>query len=106
MLVEQIVYTISIRRSLPLTPALWETPAVSDRDEAMEYLRNSIDVTVSKSMIPLRFSSVQCMVMLTDPEKEDAEIVTDKILNSFFKFYDKKNVALTTEVTELPSIVA
>lgn len=89
---------------LTVTPALGKTPAVADRDEAMEYLRNAIDVTVSDSVIPFRFSSVQCMMILTEPEKENADIVTDKILNSFYKFYDKKNVALTAEAAELPAI--
>lgn len=89
---------------LTVTPALGKTPAVADRDEAMEYLRNAIDVTVSDSVIPFRFSSVQCMMILTEPEKENAIIVTDKILNSFYKFYDKKNVALTAEAAELPAI--
>lgn len=89
---------------LTVTPALGKTPAVADRDEAMEYLRNAIDVTVSDSVIPFRFSSVQCMMILTEPEKENADIVTDKIINSFYKFYDKKNVALTVEAAELPAI--
>lgn len=91
---------------LTVTPALGKTPAVADRDEAMEYLQNAIDVTVNDSVIPFRFSSVQCMMILTDPEKESADSVTERILNSFYKFYDKKNVALTTEAADLPEIGA
>ncbi|MCM1167921.1 MAG: diguanylate cyclase, partial [Ruminococcus sp.] len=91
---------------LTVTPALGKTPAVADRDEAMEYLQNAIDVTVGESVVTFRFSSVQCMAILTDPEKESAEEVTERILNSFYKFYDKKNVALTAEAASLPPIVA
>lgn len=91
---------------LTVTPALGKTPAVSDRDEAMEYLQNAIDVSVNESVITFRFSSVQCMMILTEPEKESADSVTERILNSFYKFYDKKKVALTTEAAELPAIVA
>ncbi|MCM1328800.1 MAG: HD domain-containing protein [Ruminococcus sp.] len=88
---------------ITVTPALGKTPAVADRDEAMEYLQNAIDVTADETVIKFRFSSVQCMVIITEPESESAELVTEKILNSFYKSYDKKNMALTTEEASLPA---
>lgn len=88
---------------ITVTPALGKNPAVSDRDKAMQYLQNAIDVTKDESVITFRFSSVQCMVVITEPEKEDAGIVTERILNSFYKSYDKKNVTLTTEAASLPA---
>lgn len=89
---------------ITVTPALGKTPAVADRDEAMEYLQSAIDVTVSSSMITFRFSSVQCMVIVTEPQTESAELITERILNCFYKSYDKKNLALTTEAASLPPI--
>lgn len=91
---------------ITVTPALGKTLAVADRDEAMEYLQSAIDVTVSPSVITFRFSSVQCMVIVTEPQTESAEFVTERILNCFYKSYDKKNMALTTEAASLPPIEA
>lgn len=91
---------------ITVTPALGKKPAVADRDEAMEYLQNAIDVTMNKSAITFRFSSVQCMMIITEPEREDAGSAVDRILNSFYKSYDKKNMSLTTEAASLPAFVA
>ena len=91
---------------ITVTPALGKNPAVSDRDKAMQYLQNAIDITKDESVITFRFSSVQCMVVITDPEKEGADTVTERILNSFYKSYDKKNVTLTTEAASIPASVA
>ena len=88
---------------ITVTPALGKNPAVSDRDKAMQYLQNAIDVSKDESVITFRFSSVQCMVVITEPEKENASAVTERILNSFYKSYDKKNVTLTTEAASLPA---
>lgn len=89
---------------ITVTPALGKELAVADRDEAMEYLQSAIDVTVSPSVITFRFSSVQCMVIVTEPQTESAELVTERILNCFYKSYDKKNTALTTEAASLQPI--
>ena len=88
---------------ITVTPAVGKNPAVSDRDKAMQYLQNAIDVSRDESVITFRFSSVQCMVVITEPEKENADTVTERILNSFYKSYDKKNVTLTTEAASLPA---
>lgn len=89
---------------ITVTPTLGMTPAVADRDEAMEYLQSAINITMGESVITFRFSSVQCIVIITEPEKESSDSVIDKILNSFYKSYDKKNMALVTEVACLPAL--
>ncbi|MBD5146339.1 MAG: HD domain-containing protein [Ruminococcus sp.] len=89
---------------ITVTPAIGKELAIADRDEAMEYLQSAIDVTVSPSVITFRFSSVQCMVIVTEPQTESAELVTERILNCFYKSYDKKNTALTTEAASLQPI--
>ncbi|MDE6731726.1 MAG: HD domain-containing protein [Oscillospiraceae bacterium] len=88
---------------ITVTPTLGITPAVSDRDEAMEYLQNAIDITKDETIITFRFSSVQYLVVITDPAGENAESVVDRILNCFYKSYDKKNMALMTEAATLPA---
>ena len=90
---------------ITVTPALGKNPEVSERDKAMQYLQNAIDVSKDETVITFRFSSVQCMVVITEPEKENADAVTERILNSFYKSYDKKNVTLTTEAASLPAAV-
>lgn len=91
---------------ITLTPAVGNVLAIADRDEAMEYLQSAINITAGSSMITFRFSSVQYMVILTGEQTQAAEEVTDRILNSFYKSYDKKNVSLTAETAVLPSVNA
>lgn len=89
---------------ITVTPAAGKTPTVADKDEAMEYLQNAIDVTVNRSVITFRFSSAQYVVIVTEPQTESAELVTERILNCFYRSYDKKNAELTTEAASLPPI--
>lgn len=89
---------------ITVTPAAGKTPTVADKDEAMDYLQNAIDVTVGKSVITFRFSSAQYVVIVTEPQTESAELITERILNSFYKSYDKKKAELTTEAASLPPI--
>lgn len=89
---------------ITVTPAMGKSHAISDRDKAMQYLQNAIDMSKDESVITFRFSSVQCMVVITEPEKENADAVTERILNSFYKSYDKNNMTLTTEAASLPAV--
>lgn len=90
---------------ITVTPAMGKYPAVSDRDKAMRYLQTAIDMSKDESVITFRFSSVQCMVVITEPKRESADSVTARILNSFYKSYDKNNMTLTTEAACLPAAV-
>ena len=89
---------------ITVTAAAGKTPTVADKDEAMEYLQNAIAVTVNQSVITFRFSSAQYVVIVTEPQTESAELVTERILNCFYKSYDKKNAELTTEAASLPPL--
>ena len=90
---------------ITLTAAIGKTLTVTERDEAMEYLQSAIEITSEPSAIMFRFSSVQYMIMITGTSaKTTAEQLTDRIMNSFYKSYDKKNAALVTETAILPSI--
>lgn len=88
---------------ITVTPTLGITPAVSDRDEAMEYLQNAIDLTKDETILTFRFSSVQYLIIITEPAKENAESVIERTLNCFYRCYDKKNMALMTEAASLPA---
>lgn len=87
---------------LTVTPAAGKSPSISDRDEAMQYLQNAIDITVDQSCVRFRFSSVQCMVILAEPDGEAVKQVIERIFNSFYKSYDKSSMALSYEIEYLP----
>lgn len=89
---------------ITVTPTLGITPAVSDRDEAMGYLQNAINITKDETILTFRFSSVQYLVIITEPAKDNTDSVIDRLLNCFYKAYDKKNMAHMTEAASLPDI--
>ncbi len=80
-------------------------PTVAERDEAMEYLRSAIDVTLGSSCVTFRFSSVQFMAIFTKTDKEDVNAAADRVFNSFYKSYDKRNFTLKYETACLPQLV-
>lgn len=82
-----------------------KAPTIADRDVAMEYLRNAIDVTLGKNCITFRFSSVQFIAIFTKMSKDEVNAATDRVFNSFYKSYDKNNMALKCETAYLPQLV-
>lgn len=78
-----------------------KSPTVADRDVAMEYLRNAIDITIGSSCIAFRFSSCQFMAIFTNVPKDDVYEATGRVFNSFYKSYDKNNMTLKCETAHL-----
>ena len=89
---------------ITVTPAADKSPTVADRDEAMEYLKSAVDVTLDASCVTFRFSSVQYMVILTGAEKDNAKDATERILSCFYKSYDRNNMVLSCNIEYLPPI--
>lgn len=81
-----------------------KSPTVADRDEAMEYLKSAVDITLDAPCMTFRFSSVQYMVILTGSERDNAASAAERILNSFYKSYDRSNMVLSYEIEYLPPI--
>ena len=74
---------------------------VEERDKAMHYLEKAIDTSLRKVDIMMRFSSTQCIIFLMNLSDEQIQIVTNRIMNMFYKIYDNKNMLLSYDVADL-----
>lgn len=74
---------------------------VEERDRAMHYLEKAIDTSLRKVDIMMRFSSTQCIIFLMNLSDEQIQIVTNRIMNMFYKIYDNKNMLLSYDVADL-----
>lgn len=75
--------------------------SIEERDLAMHYLEKAIDTSLRKVDIMMRFSSTQCIIFLMNLSNEQIQIVTNRIMNMFYKIYDKKNMILSYDVADL-----
>lgn len=67
----------------------------------MHYLEKAIDTSLRKVDIMMRFSSTQCIIFLMNLSDEQIQIVTNRIMNMFYKIYDNKNMLLSYDVADL-----
>ena len=86
---------------LTIAPTLNKSTSVSDRDEAMSYLESAIVNLPEIDVVTLRFTSVQFLVILTDLGESSALAVRERILNSFYKAYNKGNIEIKCEIEKL-----
>lgn len=73
--------------------------------ERMEEAMQSMEQAICKSLrgvdIGTRYSSSQFLVVLMGTEKDNIHIVTDRIVQNYFKLFGGKDVTLTYEVANL-----
>ena len=86
---------------LTLKPLDGKKISVAERDEAMYHLENAINSALRNIDIMMRLSSTQCLVFLMNLSEENIELVTNRIMNSFYKSCDKRNTILTYDVADL-----
>lgn len=89
---------------LTLSPIDEKNTAVEERDTAMGYLESSINTSLRKVDIMMRFSSTQCIIFLINLNEEQIHIVVNRIMNQFYKSYDKKDMVLNYDVADLNQI--
>jgi diguanylate cyclase (GGDEF)-like protein len=86
---------------ITVVPQEDKNPTVEDRDQAMKFLETAINSTLRKVDITLRFSSTQCIVILNNTDAEHIRLVVERIMSSFYRLYDKKNMSLTYDVADI-----
>lgn len=86
---------------LTLAPVNEKATAMADWDIAMSYLESSINTSLRKIDIMMRFSSTQCIIFLINLNEDQIHIVMNRIMNNFYKSYDKKDMTLNYEVADL-----
>lgn len=88
---------------MTLKPIDEKATTVEERDEAMQYMEKAIRAALREADIMLRFSSTQCVILRMDFDKEQIPLVTNRIMNNFYRTYDKKTMVLSYDVAELKS---
>ena len=89
---------------LTLAPIDEKNTAIAERDAAMNFLESAINTSLRKVDIMMRFSSTQCIIFLINLNNEQIHIIVNRIMNNFYKSYDKKDMVLNYEVADLNQI--
>lgn len=86
---------------ITLKPLNEKATTVEERDEAMGYMEKAVGAALRKADIMMRFSSTQFLVFFMNLEKEQIPTMTNRIMNNFYRSYDKKTMSLTYDVAEI-----
>ena len=86
---------------ITLKPLNEKTTTVEERDEAMGYMEKAVNAALRKADIMMRFSSTQYLIIFMNLGREQIPTVTNRIMNNFYRSYDKKTMSLTYDVAEL-----
>ena len=72
--------------------------------ERMEVAMQCMEQAICKSLrgvdVGTRYSSSQFLVVLMGTEKENVRIVTDRIIQNYFKLYGNKDITLTFDIAD------
>lgn len=70
-------------------------------DEAMEFMNTAIRTSLRAVDVCTRFSSQQFLVILTNAESDNLEMIVQRIFNQFYKLCDNTNLYLHYEAANL-----
>ena len=75
------------------------------RLEQMEQAMQCMEQAIVKSLrgvdVGTRYSSSQFLVILLGAERSDIRIVTDRIVQNYFKLYGKGDITLSYDIADL-----
>ena len=74
---------------------------IDEREHAMTCMEKTIQASLRTVDISTRFSGKQFIVILLNARSKDIELVTNRILDNFYKIYDKKLIDVKFDVAEL-----
>ena len=86
---------------ITLQPAIEGSLYIDEKEAAMTCMSKTIQASLRAVDVCTRFSSEQFLVILMDAEKEDINIITNRIFDNFAKVYDGKPLSLDYDVAEL-----
>ncbi len=70
-------------------------------EQAMQCMEQSIIKSLRGVDVGTRYSSSQFLVVLVGTEREDIRIVTDRIVQNYFKLYGKRDITLAYDIANL-----
>lgn len=89
---------------ITMSPVAEQSPTVTDRDEAMTLLEAVINRMLRKVDVMFRFSSSQCIILLNNTNKENIDLVANRVISSFYRQYDKKNMSLSYDAADIKNV--
>lgn len=81
-----------------------ESTTVEERLDAMKILEGAVLSSLRKVDVTLQFSSSQRIVVLTNMNAENIQLVTNRIINVFYKRSNEKKFSVGYEVADLNSL--
>lgn len=70
-------------------------------EQAMQCMEQAIIKSLRGVDVGTRYSSSQFLVILVGTEKDDIRIVTDRIVQNYFKLYGKRDITLAYDIANL-----
>lgn len=86
---------------ITLGSARKESLYIDEREHAMTCMEQTIKASLRAVDISTRFSGKQFIVILLNARSKDIELVTNRILENFYKIYDRNLVEVHFDVAEL-----
>ena len=77
------------------------TKEFDEKEAAMLCMEKTIQASLRTVDVCTRFSSEQFLVVLMDAEKEDIDIITNRIFDNFSKVYQGKPLSLDYDIAEV-----
>lgn len=74
---------------------------IDEKEAAMLCMEKTIQASLRTVDVCTRFSSEQFLVVLMDAEKEDIDIITNRIFDNFSKVYQGKPLSLDYDIAEV-----
>ena len=78
--------------------------SLNRQEQAMDVLEKSIMSTLRNVDICTRFTNVQYLVVLFNPDEENMDLILHRIFESFHKNYPRKDVTLTYDLADMDKI--
>lgn len=77
---------------------------LDERDRVMGYLEQSILNIMRKTDVMAKYSSTQRVLVLADLDEEAGRGIVERILKSFFRMYDKKDLVVHYNMADMSQI--
>lgn len=75
--------------------------SIEERDRVMRFLEKSINHLMHSSDAMARYSSSQWIVMLSDVSNDRHQTVADRVMEGFYKMYDRRELVVHYDMKEL-----
>ncbi|MBQ6887970.1 MAG: diguanylate cyclase [Lachnospiraceae bacterium] len=87
-----------------LEPVKEEKFDIDEQENAMNCMENAIKASLRTVDVSTRFSSKQFLVVLLNAQKEDIDMITNRIFDKFYKTYDSKLIEMNYDIADLLKI--